>query len=160
MRLNFILYSFLLTLSTFSSYKMDIFLASLDDEEMAKDTVKKKIQYIFLLTGRETESYLRSQILLGGVMSANNKGPWAFCNLYQQIFLPCILFCWLCVTVHISSYFRPQAEGWVSPCCSRRGRTWEAMNTPSNSWSGLVVILYIIFTHVPLGRHTCDQHQD
>lgn len=60
MRLNFIPYSFLLTLSTFSSYKMDIFLALLDDEEMAKDTVKKKIQYIFLLTGRETESYLRS----------------------------------------------------------------------------------------------------
>lgn len=64
MRLNFIPYSFLLTLSTFSSYKMDIFLASLDDEEMAKDTVKRKIQYIFLLTGRETESYLRSQIHL------------------------------------------------------------------------------------------------
>lgn len=42
MRLNFIPYSFLLTLSTFSSYNMDIFLASLDDEEMAKDTVKKE----------------------------------------------------------------------------------------------------------------------
>lgn len=161
MRLCFIPYSFLLTLSTFNFYKMDIFLASLDDEEMAKkDTVKEKIQCIFLLRDRETESYLRSQILLGDAVSANSKGPWEFPNLYQQIFFPCILFCWLGVTVHISSYFRPWAEGWASPYCSKRGRTWEAMNTPSNSWSRLVVILYVIYTHVPLGRHTSDQPQD